>query len=247
MDTNIQKINPLYLSLYIFAPILVCVISYLICYLCFYDGGTGAAITTVIPTLAAIAWWGLGGTILFKRKTKELEKRFVSEGHHPNQTFYARGETVIVDSIEGVLGIVFFWNPFVTYIIPATRVTNAWVDDGRMGAGILEGSSQVNFSFCLDNKIKIRAYTFRSNQRFTMKDRRIITGIAKAETMVKALETAKQVAESSKDKPSPKGKQSADTKKSAGSKEAKAQKDAKETEDTKDTKDSKKNTSSSKK
>lgn len=243
METNIQKINPLYLSLYIFAPILVCVIGYLICYLCFYDGGAGAAITTVIPTLAAIAWWGLGGTFLLKKKTKELEKRFVSEGHHPNQTFYGRGQTVIVDSEEGVLGIVFFWNPFVTYIVPATRVTNAWVDDGRMGAGVLEGSSQVNFSFCLDNKIKIRVYTFRSNQRFAMKDRRIITGIAKAEKMVKALETAKQVAESSKDKESTKGKQSTDTKKSDSSKENKSQKDPK---DIKETKDSKKSESSNK-
>lgn len=198
METNIQKINPLYLLAYIIAPIAICVIGYSLCYLCFYDGGVGAVITTMIPTIAAIIWWIFGGTLILKKKTKELEKRFTDEGYHRNQTFYGRGQTVVVDVDKGILGVVFFWNPFDTYVIPATRITNAWVDDGRRGAGVLEGSSYVSFSFCIDNKIKIKVYTFTSNQRFTMNDKRILTGIAKAEKMVKALETAKEVAESSK-------------------------------------------------
>lgn len=191
MQEKIQKINILYLLAYILVPILVCAIGYTLCYFCFHDGGTGAVVTTMVPTIAAIAWWIFGGTTIFKKKTKELEARFNKEGYKRNHTFYGRGKTVVLDLERGMMGLAFFWNPAQTYIIPATRVTRAWVDDGRMGSGFMEGSSRVSFLFTIDSDIKVRVDTFTSNQRFRMDDKHILTAISKADMMVQSIETAK--------------------------------------------------------
>lgn len=199
MNEKIQKINWLYLLGYIFIPIIVCALGYTLCYLCFRDGGTGAVVTTMVPTILAIIWWVFGGSVIFKKKTKDLEKRFTDEGYRRNQTFYGRGQTVTLDVEKGIMGIVFFWNPFKTYILPASRISRAWTDDGKMGAGFMEGSSRVSFIFTIDQNINVRVNTFMSNQRFRMDDKRILTGISKADLMVKNIEEARANSAKSKD------------------------------------------------
>ncbi len=189
---KIQKINILYLLGYIFIPAIICALGYTLCYFCFRDGGTGAVLTTMVPTIAAVVWWIFGGSLIFKQKTKELEKRFEAEGYRRNQTFYGRGQTVVLDVEKGMMGVVFFWNPFQNYILPASRISRAWTDDGRGGAGFMEGSSRVSFIFTIDQKIDVRVNTFMSNQRWRMDDKRILTGISKADLMVKNIEEAKK-------------------------------------------------------
>ena len=146
----------------------------------------------MVPTIAAVVWWIFGGSLIFKQKTKELEKRFEAEGYRRNQTFYGRGQTVVLDVEKGMMGVVFFWNPFQNYILPASRISRAWTDDGRGGAGFMEGSSRVSFIFTIDQKIDVRVNTFMSNQRWRMDDKRILTGISKADLMVKNIEEAKK-------------------------------------------------------
>lgn len=189
---KIQKINILYLLGYIFIPAIICALGYTLCYFCFRDGGTGAVLTTMVPTIAAVVWWIFGGSLIFKQKTKELEKRFEAEGYRRNQTFYGRGQTVVLDVEKGMMGVVFFWNPFQNYILPASRISRAWTDDGRGGAGFMEGSSRVSSIFTIDQKIDVRVNTFMSNQRWRMDDKRILTGISKADLMVKNIEEAKK-------------------------------------------------------
>ena len=189
---KIQKINILYLLGYIFIPAIICALGYTLCYFCFRDGGTGAVLTTMVPTIAAVFWWIFGCSLIFKQKTKELEKRFEAEGYRRNQTFYGRGQTVVLDVEKGMMGVVFFWNPFQNYILPASRISRAWTDDGRGGAGFMEGSSRVSFIFTIDQKIDVRVNTFMSNQRWRMDDKRILTGISKADLMVKNIEEAKK-------------------------------------------------------
>ncbi len=189
---KIQKINILYLLGYIFIPAIICALGYTLCYFCFRDGGTGAVLTTMVPTIAAVVWWIFGGSLIFKQKTKELEKRFEAEGYRRNQTFYGRGQTVVLDVEKGMMGVIFYWNPFQNYILPASRISRAWTDDGRGGAGFMEGSSRVSFIFTIDQKIDVRVNTFMSNQRWRMDDKRILTGISKADLMVKNIEEAKK-------------------------------------------------------
>lgn len=201
MEEKIQKTNILYLLGYIFVPIIICALCYLLCYLCFRDGGTGAVLTTLVPTILAAIWWIFSGSLIFKKKTKELEQTFTDQGYKRNQTFYGKGKTVVLDIDKGMLGIAFFWNPCKTYIIPASRVEKAWTDDGKMGSGFMEGSSMVKFVFIVDG-IKISVPTFQSNQRFRMDDKHILTGISKADMMVKYIEEAKANSKNSAHKPS---------------------------------------------
>ncbi len=98
---------------------------------------------------------------------------------------------MIIDETDGSVGLIFFWNPFQTYVFPASRIQKAWVDDGRGGKGFLEGSSRVSFLFLVDG-IKIRVDTFTSNQRWRMDSDYILTGISKADVVVQALNEARR-------------------------------------------------------
>ena len=189
MEEKIKKINVVYLLVYILAPAIICAIGFLISYL-YFPKGNGAVICLMgIPALAII-WWIFGGSIIFKNKTKKFENELDSQEFKREQTFYGRGQTVIIDVENGKIGLIFFWNPFKTYIIPASKVEKAWVEDGKLGMGIMEGSSCVSFLFIVDG-IKIRVYTFTSNQRFRMDSNYILTGISKADMMVKIIEEAR--------------------------------------------------------
>ncbi len=199
MQEKLQKINIWYLLGYIFVPIIICALGYTLCYFCFRDGGAGAVLTTMVPTILAIIWWIFGGAFIFKKKTTyKLSQEFKAQGYKANQTFYGRGKTVMLDIDKGMLGLAFYWNPFQVYIIPAPRVEKAWTDDGKMGSGFMEGSSRVSF-LCIVDGVKIRVDTFTSNQRFRMDDKHILTGISKADMMVKSIEEAKANSKSAKE------------------------------------------------
>lgn len=190
---RIQKINWLYLLSYIFAPIIICAICFALS-AAFFPKGTGAVILIMVPSLLSVIWWAFGGSFIFKRKTKEFEKNLDNQGFTRNQTFYGRGKTVIVDLKKGDIAFLFFWNPTKTYILPATRVEKAWVDDGKSGSSVFAGSSRVSFLFTIDG-IKTRVDTFTSNQRLTMENKHILRGISKANTMAQMIKDAKETSE----------------------------------------------------
>ncbi len=120
-----------------------------------------------------------------------LEKKLDETGFTRNQTFDGKGVEVIVDTKKGQIALQFFWNPFESYILPASRIGKVWVDDGKSGAGIMAGSSRVSFLFTID-EVKIRVNTFTSNQRWRMDSNYILTGISKADMMIEILENAKK-------------------------------------------------------
>ncbi|MDE6124377.1 MAG: hypothetical protein K2G22_04000, partial [Eubacterium sp.] len=135
-------------------------------------------------------WLIFGGSSIFKQEIKKFEAKLASDGFKRNQTFYGKGKYVAIDLEKGEIALLFFWNPFKTYVIPAAHVENAWVDDGKTGSGIMEGSQRVSFFFIVDG-IKIRVDTFTSNQRQNMNSNYILTGISKADMMVKMLAQAR--------------------------------------------------------
>lgn len=186
---KVKKINPLYLLSYIFVPIILCGISYGISYL-FFPKGNGAVICLLVVPVLAILWWVFGGSFLYKRHYKKFECELEEKGFRRNHSFYGKGKTVYIDAENGQVGLVFFWNPQKAYILPASRIEKCWVDDGKGGAGFMTGSSRVGFLFIVDG-IKVRVDTFTSNQRFRMDSDYILTGISKADVMVKAIEQAK--------------------------------------------------------
>ena len=190
---KVQKTNWGYLLGYILGPILLLVVGGLVGYYVFADGGTGAVVCFMGAPILVFAWYMVAGRAFYKMGVKKMEQAMDAQGLVRNQTFNGRGCTVCVDLNKGMLGLAFFWNPFKPYIIPASRVVKAWVDDGGHGSGIMRGSSQVSFLFQLD-EVKVRVYTFTSNRRWRMDSDYILTGISKADKMVEVLESAKSKA-----------------------------------------------------
>mgnify|MGYP001076701769 CR=1 FL=1 len=189
MEEKIKKINILYLLGYIFGPMVICAICYLISYL-YFPKGNGAVILIMGPTIISTLWLIFGVKVIFKQKQKKMEEELEQSGFNRSQTFYADGSTVVVDTENGKIAILFLWNPFKKYILPANRITKTWVDDGKGGSGFMEGSSRVSFLFNIDD-IKIRVNTFISNQRWRMDSDYILTGISKADMMVEVIEKAR--------------------------------------------------------
>lgn len=191
-DKKIKKINWLYLIGYIFGPMLICALCFGLS-AAFFPKGSMAVILIMGPSLLSVIWWIIGGKIIFNQKKKKFAKELDADGFVRNQTFSGKGTEVIVDAKNGKIALLFFWNPFASYVVSAKRVEKAWVDDGRSGSGILEGSSCVSFIFTIDG-IKIKVYTFTSNQRWKMNSNYILTGVSKADMMVKVIEEAKSKA-----------------------------------------------------
>ena len=120
-----------------------------------------------------------------------MVKDLDAQGFHRNQTFYGSSQTVVVDVRQGKVALLFFWNPFELFVLPAKRINKAWTEDGAGGAGFLRGTSRVSFLFLVD-KVKVRVNTFTSNQRWKMEDPKILEAISKADMMVQILDEAKR-------------------------------------------------------
>ena len=187
---KVKKVNLIYLLSYIFAPILICVLCYVIS-MNHFPKGNMAVILIMVPSFLAFIWWVFAGKIIYGKAKKKLEKQLEDNGFIRNNTFYGDGFTVVVDTENGKIALVSFWNPFENYILPASRITKTWVDDGKSGFGIFEGSGRVSFLFSIDNT-KVRVNTFISNTRWRMDSEQILTGISKADKMVEVLEEARK-------------------------------------------------------
>ena len=187
---KVKKVNLIYLLSYIFAPILICVLCYVIS-MNHFPKGNMAVILIMVPSFLAFIWWVFAGRIIYGKAKKKLEKQLEDNGFIRNNTFYGDGFTVVVDTENGKIALVSFWNPFENYILPASRITKTWVDDGKSGFGIFEGSGRVSFLFSMDNT-KVRVNTFTSNTRWRMDSEQILTGISKADKMVEVLEEARK-------------------------------------------------------
>ena len=187
---NIQKINVLYPIANIFIPLLVL--------------GSGVALAVILPQGAgltvtlvtffgAILWWSILGRKVYEKQRDKKLQELKDSGFIPNHTFNADGCTLVVDMVHGQVALLFRWNPGKVYVRPASALSNVRVDDGRGGAGFMEGSSRVSFLFTVEG-ITIRVNTFTSNRRWRMDSDYILTGISKADKMVAVLEAAKSKA-----------------------------------------------------
>lgn len=188
MDTTekLQKINWLYLLLNIVGPVV------------FMIGMTALGLAfpqqigvffSIIGFGGAMLWWCFLGHKFYEKSRDAQIAKLEESGFVCNHTFNADGCTLIVDLVNGQVALIFRWNPGKAYVRPASALSNVYVDDGRGGAGFMEGSSRVSFLFLVDG-MKIRVNTFSSNKRWRMDSDYILTGISKADVMVEALTAA---------------------------------------------------------
>lgn len=188
---SVKKTNVIYLLLTILVPIVFIGVMGYIGATFFRDGGPGAVVFLMAPTALSAAWWILGPTTIWNQKKKKMMKELSEQGFNRNQTFYGGNQTVVVDIKQGKVALLFFWNPFESFVLPASRVSRAWAEDGAGGAGFMRGTSRVSFLFEIDG-IKVRVNTFTSNQRWKMDDPKILEAVSKADMMVQVLDAAKQ-------------------------------------------------------
>lgn len=183
---KLQKINWVYLLLNIFGPAVFMIgMAFLGVQLPEKIG----VFLSIIGFGGAMLWWCFLGR-KFYEKTREAQLNKLEEsGFVPNHTFNADGCTLIVDLVNGQVALIFRWNPGKAYVRPAAALSNVRVDDGRGGAGFMEGSSRVSFLFTVEG-MTIRVNTFTSNKRWRMDSDYILTGISKADVMAEALTAA---------------------------------------------------------
>lgn len=188
---QVKKTNYVYLLGYILIPLAVAALCVLVGYLFFKDGGAGAVVCFMGGPAVAILWWIFGGNIIYRLAKKKMLKQLDGAGIDRRQIFYSDSCVVSMDIKQGKVGLLFYWNPFELQVVPATRVTKAWADDGAGGAGFLRGTSRVSFLFEIDG-IRIRVNTFISNQRWKLNDEKVLEGISKADLWVQVLDQARQ-------------------------------------------------------
>lgn len=183
---NIKKIDPLYLLVHILAPFVALIAAVALGVALPRQFGT---ILSILGVGFAFLWWAYLERKLYEMRRDKTLDALKTEGFTPNHTFNADGCTLVVDLERGKVALVFRWNPGKAYVRPANAITGLRVDDGRSGAGFLEGSSRVRFFFDLEST-KIKVNTFTSNKRWRMDSDYILTGISKADVMVEALAAA---------------------------------------------------------
>lgn len=183
---KMQKVDPLYLLFNILLPIIVLVASVALGVALPEKFGV---VLSILGVGFAFLWCAFLCRKLYETKRDKQLEVLRSGGFVPNHTFSADGCTMVVDLEHGKVALIFRWNPGKTYVRPASAITDLRVDDGRGGAGFMEGSSRVSFVFAIEGQ-KLRVNTFTSNKRWRMDSDYILTGISKADVMVDALTAA---------------------------------------------------------
>ena len=167
--------------------------------------GIPAVIAVVIAVLAfflaenktvfAIAFIAVIGIIVaipmmlesqMKKAATELEKGFSAQGFTYQYKFTAKNAVYYIDQ-GGRLGVIYQYNPTELQFVDLSKVTNVRVNDGKFGAG----TSRVSCEFLLDGK-KVRIATLTvSRGTLSMKDKRVLEAISKADQLCTMLNTAK--------------------------------------------------------
>lgn len=193
MNANpVKKANYVYLLAYILVPAaLVALGLWIGRTFCCDSGIIGALVWEVCPLLVAVLWWIFGGRVIYSFAKRRMLKQLDGAGIDRRQIFYSDNCVVSMDIGQAKVALLFFWNPFTLYVLPADRVTRAWADDGASGVGILRGTNRVSFLFMVDG-VKVRVNTFISNQRWKLTEGKVLEGISKADLWVQVLDQARQ-------------------------------------------------------
>lgn len=187
---KIKKVNALYMTLVILIPIIIGIGLIALSFL-MLDNETVSIVLWSVALLGTTLWFALGPQIIFDKRKKKTMQELQATGFICNHTFNADSCTVVVDKVYGKIGLIFKWNCSQFYILPANRITNIWVDDGKM----LGGTRRVSFLFIVDG-IKIRVNTFTSSrQTYSMKSSYVLEALSKADMMVEDMKKAYAVAQ----------------------------------------------------
>lgn len=121
-----------------------------------------------------------------KKMAAALEQNFQAQGFTYQYKFEANNAVYYIDQ-GGRMGVVYRCNPTELQFIDLSKVTNVRVNDGKFG----RGTSRVSCEFLLDGR-KVRITTLQvSRGTLSIKDKRVLEAISKADELCSLLNAAK--------------------------------------------------------
>ncbi len=180
-----KKVNVSYLAVWAGIPAAVAAVLAVLAFTVFMDnkGIFVGAVFVVVGILVAIP-------MLLESRMKKLaaamEADFKAQGFTYQYKFEANNAVYYIDQ-GGRLGVVHRCNPTELQFVDLSKVTNVCTNDGKFGMG----TSRVSCEFRLDGT-KVRITTLQvSRGTLSMKDKRVLEAISKADQLCALLNTAK--------------------------------------------------------
>ena len=181
-----KKINTSYLAIWVGIPVVIAAVLVVLAFtLTLGKNPTifGIAVFVAIGIIVAIP-------MLLESKMKKaataLEADFQAQGFSYQYKFEANNAVYYIDQ-GGRMGVVYRGNPTELQFVDLNKVTNVHVNDGKFGMG----TSRVSCDFLLDGK-KVRINTLTvSRGTLSMKDKRVLEAISKADQLCSMINTAK--------------------------------------------------------
>ena len=147
----------------------------------------GIAIFVAIGIIVAIPMFL---TSKMNKSATALETGFSSRGFSYQYKFTTGNAIYYIDQ-GGRMGVIYRLNPTELQFVDLNKVTHVHVNDGKFGAG----TSMVSCEFLLDGK-KVRITTLKVTRgTLSMKDKRVLEAISKADQLCAMINTAKANAE----------------------------------------------------
>lgn len=179
-----KKVNPSYLAIWAGIPAVVAVILAVVGFTVLMDNKT-AFVIVVFAAVGIVVAIPMFLESKMKKTAKTLEEGFKAQGFTYQYKFEANNAVYYIDQ-SGRMGVIARYNPELQFV-DLNKVTNVRVNDGKFGMG----TSRVSCDFLLDGK-KVRITTLQVNRgTLSMKDKRVLEAISKAEQLCTLLNTAK--------------------------------------------------------
>lgn len=187
-----KKVNPSYVAIWAGIPAVLAVVMFILAFAAYgkyrTEGGVMSIVFAAVGFVAIAIFVGIPMLLESKMKkaAKALEAGFQAQGFTYQYKFEANNAVYYIDQ-GGRMGVVYRLNPRELQFIDMNQVTNVRVNDGKFGMG----TSRVSCDFQLNGK-KVRINTLTvSRGTLSMKDKRVLEAISKADQLCVMLNTAK--------------------------------------------------------
>ena len=180
-----KKVNTSYLAIWAGIPVAVAVVLVVLAFTVLM-GNKAAFVIAVFVAVGIIVAIPMFLESKMKKMAAALEPGFKAQGFTYQYKFEANNAVYYIDQ-GGRMGVVYRYNPTELQFVDLKQVTNVRVNDGKFGMG----TSRVSCEFLLDGK-KVRITTLQvSRGTLSMKDKRVLEAISKADQLCSLLNTDK--------------------------------------------------------
>lgn len=179
-----KKFNTSYLAVWAGIPAAVAAVLVVLAFTVLMGNKT-AFVIAVFAAVAIIVGIPMFLESKMKKTAKAMEPDFSAQGFTYQFKFEAKNAVYYIDQ-GGRMGVIYCCNPTLQFV-DLSKVTNVRTNDGKFGTG----TSRVSCEFLLDGK-KVRITTLEVTRgSLSLKDKRVLEAISKADQLCNMLNTAK--------------------------------------------------------